>query len=117
MENWCFLPLKFILNDLLYHPRVTARYPFNIRISKVLTDPSSIVFLEPYFQGEGILGDQLEGGEGFIRKYLDFVSLMGSKYVSLGNMNDREVLKGSKGKKKVIRRKEERLKMILGNDL
>ena len=63
MENWCFLPLKFILNDLLYRPRVTTRYPFNIRISKVLTDPSSIVFLEPDFQGEGILGDHLEGGE------------------------------------------------------
>ena len=38
-------------------------------------------------------------------KYLDFVSLMGSKYVSLGNVNDKEVLKGSKGKKKVNRRK------------
>ena len=105
MENWCFLPLKFILNDVLYHPRVTTRYPFNIRMSKVLTEPSSIVFLEPYFQGEGILGDQLEGGEGFMGKYLDFVSLMVSKDVSLGNVNDKEVLKGSKGKKKVNRRK------------
>ena len=47
----------------------------------------------------------MEGGECFMGKYLDFVSLMGSKDVSLGNVNDKEVLKGSKGKKKVNRRK------------
>ena len=50
-------------------------------------------------------------------KYLDFVSLMGYKGVSLGKARDKEFLKGSKGKKKVNRREEERLRMIVGNDL
>ena len=38
-------------------------------------------------------------------KYLYFVSLMGYRDVIPGKVSDKEVLKGSKGKKKVNRRK------------